>query len=140
MLTTVKTGPFYPLSFPGVLNYDLVNFAQAAGVAGLQYPQGQSLPQDLKVKTPRGGDEEVCLTESCVIAASNLLQQLDRTVDPCHDFYRFACGGYIDKTVLPEHKTRTGTTTWRPLEEEKLGLILLYNIMIQEHSMFLVIS
>ena len=100
-----------------------MNFAQAAGVAGLQYPQVQSLPQDfLQVKTP-GAGEEVCLTESCVIAASNLLQQLDRTVDPCHDFYRFACGGYIDKTVLPEHKTRTGTATWRPLEEEKLGLI-----------------
>ena len=55
------------------------------------------------------GDERVCLTESCVKTAARLLRQMDRTADPCQDFYQFACGGFIADTVLPEHKTRLGS-------------------------------
>jgi putative endopeptidase len=29
---------------------------------------------------------------------------LDRTADPCDDFYQFACGGYIAKTEIPNDK------------------------------------
>jgi putative endopeptidase len=31
---------------------------------------------------------------------------LDRTADPCEDFYQFACGGYIAKTEIPADKPR----------------------------------
>jgi endothelin-converting enzyme len=33
---------------------------------------------------------ETCLTRECVLLASNILQSLDETVDPCQDFYSFA--------------------------------------------------
>ena len=54
----------------------------------------------------------VCLSESCVTTAASLLEQMDRTADPCVDFNRFTCGGFIDKhrITLPAHKTRISTT------------------------------
>lgn len=27
---------------------------------------------------------------------------MDTTVDPCKDFYRYACGGEIKKTIIPQ--------------------------------------
>ncbi|GFQ71148.1 membrane metallo-endopeptidase-like 1, partial [Trichonephila clavata] len=32
-----------------------------------------------------------------------ILDKLDQTVHPCKDFYQFACGNYIRRTVLPEN-------------------------------------
>jgi hypothetical protein len=31
---------------------------------------------------------------------------LDRTVDPCQDFYQFACGTWLAKTQIPADKAR----------------------------------
>jgi len=34
-------------------------------------------------------------------------EALDRTADPCEDFYQFACGGYIAKAEIPADKPAT---------------------------------
>ena len=31
----------------------------------------------------------------CIQTAADLASRMDTTVDPCEDFYQFACGGYI---------------------------------------------
>ncbi|XP_013141523.1 PREDICTED: uncharacterized protein LOC106105645 [Papilio polytes] len=38
-----------------------------------------------------------CLSEECVGTASRILSSLNRDVEPCTDFYEFACGGWIKK-------------------------------------------
>ena len=43
----------------------------------------------------------------CIQAASELLDRMDTRADPCNDFYQFACGGYLEKTVIPEDRSRT---------------------------------
>ena len=100
----VMAGPFFPLNVPVPHNYGYIN-------QQFQYPAVQEIPSDfLAVKSPfpQAPGSPVCLTESCVVAAADLLKQMDRKVDPCQDFYKFSCGGFIADTVLPEHKTRTG--------------------------------
>ncbi|XP_077428382.1 endothelin-converting enzyme 1 [Vanacampus margaritifer] len=56
----------------------------------------------------------VCLTEPCVNVASVVMSALDRSVDPCHDFYNYACGGWMNNNHLPEGKSRWGSfsTLW----------------------------
>ena len=52
--------------------------------------------------------DKVCQTEACRQQTADLLKQMDRTVDPCQDFYQFACGGYINRTVVPKDKGSVG--------------------------------
>merc|ERR1712110_1251322 len=52
---------------------------------------------------------KVCLTKGCVKAAADLINSMDETVDPCSDFYNFACGNFIKETVIPDHQTSTGS-------------------------------
>ncbi|KAM3958233.1 endothelin-converting enzyme 1 [Aphomia sociella] len=51
-------------------------------------------------KTPKP-----CISEECVSTASRILQALNKDVDPCKDFYEFACGGWIKKNPVPEWAT-----------------------------------
>ena len=36
----------------------------------------------------------------------SVLQTMDRTVSPCQDFYRYACGGWLNHTQLPPDRSR----------------------------------
>uniref|UniRef100_A0A8C1JYB2 Membrane metallo-endopeptidase-like 1 n=1 Tax=Cyprinus carpio TaxID=7962 RepID=A0A8C1JYB2_CYPCA len=44
----------------------------------------------------------VCTTPQCVTAAARLLQNMDPSVEPCQNFYQYACGGWIERHVIPE--------------------------------------
>ena len=52
---------------------------------------------------------KMCLTPGCVVAASELINSMDQTADPCTDFYQFACGGFVAETVIPDHQTSKGS-------------------------------
>uniref|UniRef100_A0ACB8EEA6 Endothelin-converting enzyme 1 n=1 Tax=Sphaerodactylus townsendi TaxID=933632 RepID=A0ACB8EEA6_9SAUR len=50
-----------------------------------------------------------CLTESCISVTSAILNSMDQTADPCEDFFRYACGGWIKTNPLPDGHSRWGT-------------------------------
>nr|W4VS99.1 RecName: Full=Neprilysin-1; Flags: Precursor [Trittame loki] len=51
-------------------------------------------------------DSEVCNSPVCQKAAQTLLESMDTSVDPCQDFYQYACGEWIRKHPIPEEKFR----------------------------------
>ncbi|GFO50330.1 endothelin-converting enzyme 1 [Plakobranchus ocellatus] len=42
-----------------------------------------------------------CKTSSCVKAAGSLLSSIDWSVEPCNDFYKFACGQWLRTHPIP---------------------------------------
>lgn len=60
-----------------------------------------------------GGNNEnalhVCVTDGCVKSAASVLSNMDKTVNPCDDFYEFACGKFVRETVVDVDKTSRTT-------------------------------
>lgn len=47
----------------------------------------------------------VCESKTCENESANLLSYMDKSIDPCENFYDFACGTFIKNTVLPKDKS-----------------------------------
>lgn len=50
--------------------------------------------------------DKVCMTAGCVAAAARLIQNMDPSVSPCEDFYKYACGGWLNRHIIPETSSR----------------------------------
>ncbi|XP_071529338.1 neprilysin-1-like [Panulirus ornatus] len=57
-------------------------------------------------RTDEGAEFDVCSTQECILAAAAIVEAMDTTIDPCQNFYQFACGGWMDKNPLPEESSR----------------------------------
>ncbi|KFM04072.1 Membrane metallo-endopeptidase-like 1 [Aptenodytes forsteri] len=42
----------------------------------------------------------------CQTEAARIIQNMDPTADPCKDFYQYACGGWLNRHVIPETSSR----------------------------------
>jgi len=105
------SGPFFPT----------IPYFGSNGLIDTRYlyipytPTGKNTEQNtdnsaLRVapKSQTQPDNKMCLTPGCVKAAAELINSMDKTTDPCKDFYQFACGGFIADTIIPDHLTNRG--------------------------------
>ncbi len=55
-------------------------------------------------------------------AAKSVLAAMDAKADPCTDFYRYACGGWLDSTKIPADQSRWGRGFTEIAERNRLSL------------------
>lgn len=58
-----------------------------------------------------------CYSPDCLASAAKVIENMDRSVDPCEDFQKFACGGYLLK-----HPLNTTVTKADLLDEVRASL------------------
>ena len=47
----------------------------------------------------------MCLAKECLATSSNMLDLADLSLDPCTDFYRYSCGGWLTQHAIPSAKS-----------------------------------
>lgn len=45
-------------------------------------------------------EPNICTSQQCLSDSSRILGNIDRSINPCQDFYTFACGGFFNKSIL----------------------------------------
>ena len=50
------------------------------------------------------GKRSICDTPGCIQAAGQILNNMNPTVDPCDDFYEYVCGGFNQRTRIPDDR------------------------------------
>ncbi|PSN53054.1 Endothelin-converting enzyme [Blattella germanica] len=67
--------------------------------------RGEPALQVLHVGPHTADEQQYCLTVPCITAAASMLSSLDTDVDPCQDFYQYACGGWVRSNPIPDGKS-----------------------------------
>lgn len=64
----------------------------------------QETPKTSTIIVTKSNETNICMTKGCVKAAALILDLIDEQIDPCDNFYEFACGKFIRNTFIPDDK------------------------------------
>ncbi|KRT83251.1 Peptidase [Oryctes borbonicus] len=56
-------------------------------------------------------EQETCLTPECIHTASNILKWMNPAIEPCDDFYEFACGNFIKDSKIRDDESTVSTSS-----------------------------
>lgn len=88
----------------------------------------------LSLEAQDSGCRQDCVKRRSLLRAARFVQgNIDPSVQPCHDFYSFACGGWLRRHGIPEDKMSYGIiTAIGEQNQEKLQRLL--QAPIQRHE------
>ncbi|XP_043284148.1 neprilysin-4-like isoform X1 [Venturia canescens] len=70
---------------------------------------------------------EMCQSEECIKTAARMIEAMNKTTEPCDDFYKFACGGWIARHPIPQSQT-----SWDQLSLLREELLKNLRILLEE--------
>ena len=76
---------------------------------------GGAIRRSLSLNTP-SDKTSVCTSKECKDIAKYVKRSMNTSVDPCFDFYKFTCGGWIKKNPMP--KTSSSFSTFAKLNSQ----------------------
>ncbi|CAD6193961.1 unnamed protein product [Caenorhabditis auriculariae] len=77
----------------------------------------------------------ICNTAGCVHAANHLLNSMNTSMDPCQDFFEFACGAWNEAHPIPDDMFAYGTFSYvREQVRQQLRVLLEQEVTSQSHS------
>ncbi|KAL3862332.1 hypothetical protein ACJMK2_008309 [Sinanodonta woodiana] len=74
---------------------------------------------------------EICHSEECTRAAARILNSLDMSVNPCDNFYDFACGSWRKSNVIPEDRSSIDVVVSL---RDKVQIILKYLLEVENRA------
>ncbi|XP_050413721.1 neprilysin-1 [Patella vulgata] len=74
--------------------------------------------------------DTICMSAECIRASSRIMDHINSSVDPCDDFYQFACGAWLKSTVIPADRSSVNQFTILRDEVE----VILKNALEKESS------
>ncbi|XP_033213002.1 neprilysin-2-like isoform X1 [Belonocnema kinseyi] len=77
--------------------------------ASIEALRSKNPPTETNGVNSKSDAKDICLTPGCIHTASKILDNIDPAVEPCDDFYKFACGKFLKSTVIPDDQTTVTT-------------------------------
>lgn len=94
-------------------------------------------PENLNEITNANQLSEICTSELCEMESTKMLSYMDENVNPCTDFYEFACGTYLRSVKLPDDRDlEISVTRVQDKVDEQLQSILTEDIQSTESKPF----
>ncbi|XP_078051173.1 neprilysin-1-like [Augochlora pura] len=97
---------FWILTFVGVIAGSIASIRDYSSNLGWLF--GADSQPDAKQSKERS----LCETPDCVALAKMMTESMNPDVDPCENFYDYACGNWAEHNPLPK-----GEKAWSPLEK-----------------------
>lgn len=74
-------------------------------------------------------ETEICQSKGCISAANTIMNYVDEKVNPCDDFYGYACGSWVKNVFVPP-----GRSKWTAFHQAlDNNLMVLKKILDQRH-------